>query len=57
MTTKEIIQQAQHLYYSNGGNLTKRQCAELVPMPNAEDIRDVCNIFDMNYLDYIEGEI
>ena len=57
MTTKEIIQQAQHLYYSNGGNLTKRQCAERVPMQNAKDIRDVCNIFDINYLDYIEGEI
>lgn len=57
MTTNEIIQQAQHLYYSNGGNLTKRQCAERVPMPNAEDLRDEYNIFDINYLDYLEGEI
>lgn len=57
MTTKEIIQQAQHLYYSNGGNLTKRQCAERVPTPDAEDIRDVCNLFDINYKDYLEGSI
>lgn len=57
MKINEIIQQAQHLYYSNGGNLTKRQCAERVPMPNAEDIRDVCNLFDISYIDYIEGEI
>jgi hypothetical protein len=57
MTTNEIIQQAQHLYYSNGGKLTKRQCAKSVPMPQAEDIRDVCNIFDISYIDYIEGEI
>lgn len=57
MTTNEIIQQAQHLYYSNGGHLTKRQCAERVPTPDAEDLRDVCNIFDINSIDYIEGEI
>lgn len=57
MTTNEIIQQAQHLYYSNGGNLTKRQCAERVPMPDAEDLRDACNIFDIDYKDYLEGEI
>lgn len=57
MTTDEIIQQAQHLYYSNAGNLTKRQCAKSVPTPDAEDLRDVCNIFDINSVDYIEGEI
>lgn len=57
MSAEEIIQQAQHLYYSNGGNLTKRQCAERVPTPDAEDLRDVCNIFDINSIDYIEGEI
>jgi hypothetical protein len=57
MTTNEIIQQAQHLYYSNAGNLTKRQCAKSVPTPDAEDIRDVCNLFDIDYKDYLEGEI
>ena len=57
MTTNEIIQQAQHLYYSNGGNLTKIQCAERVPTPDAEDIRDVCNLFDIDYKDYLEGSI
>lgn len=57
MTTNEIIQQAQYLYYSNAGNLTKRQCAERVPTPDGEDLRDVCNIFDINSVDYIEGEL
>jgi hypothetical protein len=57
MTTKEIIQQAQHLYYSNGGNLTKRQCAKRVPTPDAEDLRDVCNIFGIDSVEYIAGEI
>lgn len=57
MTTKEIVQYAQHLYYSNGGNLTKRQCAESVPIPDAEDLRDEYNIFDIDYKDYLEGEI
>lgn len=57
MKVEEIIQQAQHLYYSNAGSITKRQCAESVQTPNAEDLRDVCNIFDINSVDYIEGEI
>ena len=57
MTLKETIQQAKHKYYSNGGHYTKKQCAEQVPTPNAEDLRDVCNLFDINSTEYIESEI
>lgn len=56
MTTNEIIQQARHIYYSNGGHLTKRQCAEQISL-DAQDIKEVCRLFDIDYIDYIEGEI
>lgn len=57
MKAEETIKQAQYLYYSNAGNLTKRQCAKSVPTPDGEDLRDVYNIFDISSIDYIEGEI
>jgi hypothetical protein len=57
MRTEEIIEQAKQMYYINSGHFTKRQCAESVPTPKAEYIRDVCNLFDITYVDYIEGEI
>ena len=57
MTLKETIQQARHKYYSNGGHYTKKQCAEQAPTPDAKEIRDVCNLFDITSTDYIESEI
>ena len=57
MTLEETIQQAKHKYYSNGGCYTKKQCAEQAPTPDAEELRDVCNLFDINSIEYIESEI
>lgn len=57
MTLDEIVQQAKHNYYSNGGHSTKKQCAEQTPTPNAEELRDVYNLFDINNIEYIESEI
>lgn len=57
MTLEEIIQQAKHKYYSNSGCYTKKQCAEQAPTPDAEELRDVYNLFDINSTEYIESEI
>ena len=57
MSLEEIIQQAKHKYYSNGGNYTKKQCAEQTPIPNAEELRDIYNLFDITSIEYIESEI
>lgn len=57
MTLEEIIQQAKHKYYSNGDHYTKKQCAEQAPTPDAEELRDVYNLFDITNIEYIESEI
>ena len=57
MTLKETIQQARHKYYSNGGHYTKKQCAEQAPTTDAKEIRDICNLFDITSIEYIESEI
>lgn len=52
---KEIQNRANWLYYANGGNMSKFDCAKkaVEELTNPTFVRDLCNLADMTLNDYV----